>query len=53
MGSIAALFMYLMIIGFIAVVAYFVIKKAIKDILQTRIIKAKNALVLCRNGGMV
>jgi hypothetical protein len=28
MGSIAALFMYLMIIGFIAVVAYFVIKKS-------------------------
>ena len=34
MGSIAALFMYLMIIGFIAVVAYFVIKKAIKDALK-------------------
>ena len=30
MGSIAALFMYLMIIGFIAVVAYFVIKKQSK-----------------------
>lgn len=29
MGSIAALFMYLMIIGFIAVVAYFVIKKSL------------------------
>ena len=34
MGSIAALFMYLMIIGFIAVVAYFVIKKAIEDALK-------------------
>ena len=34
MGSLAALFMYLMIIGFITVVAYFVIKKAIKDALK-------------------
>ena len=34
MGSIAVLFMYLMIIGFIAVVTYFVIKKAIIDALK-------------------
>ena len=34
MGSIAALFMYLMIIGFIAVVTYIIIKKAIKDALK-------------------
>ena len=34
MGGLAVLFMYLMIIGFIAVVAYFVIKKAIKDALK-------------------
>ena len=34
MGSIVALFMYLMRIGFIAIVAYLVIKKAIKDALK-------------------
>ena len=34
MGSIVALFMYLMIIGFMALVAYLVIKKAIKYALK-------------------
>lgn len=34
MGSVALLFMYLIIVGFIGVVAYFVIKKAIKDALK-------------------
>ena len=34
MDAIIELLMYLMIIGFIAVVAYFVIKKAIKDALK-------------------
>jgi len=34
MGGLAVLFMYVMIIGFISVVAYFVIKKAIKDALK-------------------
>ena len=34
MGSISALFVYLLRIGFIAIVAYFVIKKAIKDALK-------------------
>ena len=34
MGNIVALFMYLGIIGFIAIIAYFVIKKAVKDALK-------------------
>ena len=34
MGAIANLFMYAIIIGVIAVVAYFVIKKAVKDALK-------------------
>lgn len=34
MGSIAILFMYAMIIGIISVIAYFVIKKAVKDALK-------------------
>ncbi len=34
MGSISALLVYLLRIGLIAVVAYFVIKKAIKDALK-------------------
>lgn len=34
MGSLAILFMYLMIIGIISIIAYFVIKKAIKDALK-------------------
>lgn len=34
MGAIAMLFMYAIIIGVIAVVAYFVIKKAVKDALK-------------------
>lgn len=33
MGSLVALCMYLMIIGFVLLIAYFVIKKAIKDAL--------------------
>ena len=34
MGGLAVLFMYVMIIGFISVVAYLVIKKAIRDALK-------------------
>ena len=34
MGAIAILFMYAIIIGVISVVAYFVIKKAVKDALK-------------------
>ena len=34
MGTIAILFMYAIIIGVIAFVAYFVIKKAVKDALK-------------------
>lgn len=34
MGTIAVLFMYAIIIGVIAIVAYFVIKKAVKDALK-------------------
>ena len=34
MDAIVELFLYLMITGFISIVAYFVIKKAIKDALK-------------------
>ena len=34
MGTLAILFMYAIIIGVISVVAYFVIKKAVKDALK-------------------
>lgn len=34
MAGLIALFMYLIIIGFISVIAYFVIKKAVKDALK-------------------
>ena len=34
MGAIATLFMYVIVIGIISVVAYFVIKMAVKDALK-------------------
>lgn len=34
MGAIAILFMYTIIIGIISIIAYFVIKKAVKDALK-------------------
>lgn len=34
MGAIAILFMYAIIIGIISIIAYFVIKKAVKDALK-------------------